>query len=67
MEEFIILSNIIKQKEEEIIKLKNTIIYNNNEIQKLKDEINKNINNDSNDLILFSLYLIILTLIYSII
>lgn len=52
---------------EEIQRLKDSIANINNEIQKIKDEMNKNINNDSNDLILFSLYLIIATLIYSII
>lgn len=67
MEEIIILSNIIKKKEEEIINLKNNIINNNNEIERLKKEIYNTIKNDSNDIILFSLYLIIAILLYSII
>jgi hypothetical protein len=53
--------------EEEIQRLKNSIENINNEIQKIKDEMNKNINNDSNDIVLFSLYLIIVILFYSII
>jgi len=52
---------------EEIQRLKDSITNINNEIQKIKDEINKNANNNSNDLVLFSLYLIIATLFYTII
>lgn len=52
---------------EEIQRLKDSIENINNEIQKIKDEMNKNINNDSNDIVLFSLYLIIVILFYSII
>ena len=62
MEEFIILTNIIKQKEEEIQKLKNIINDNNNNIEELKKEIYKITNNDSYDIITFSLYIIILLL-----
>jgi signal transduction protein with GAF and PtsI domain len=53
--------------EEEIQRLKDSIENINNEIQKIKDKMNKNINNDSNDIVLFSLYLIIVILFYSII
>jgi hypothetical protein len=65
MEEIIL--NSIKEKEDEILKLKNTIIDTNNEIIRLHEEIYKNTNNDLKDIILFSLYLFIAIIIYSII